>query len=587
MAVNELLNQQERSSTRTYDQQSIEPHTEARIGTSVVPPPPPAVQHREVSKTVQIQCGSCQEVLTVQVTAMGDQPVNAQATCPHCHTLNQFTVPPDTIQQAPREQVERSAQIRCCQCQGIMTVNVEGFRGQAIEAEAECPRCQQTNRFVLPPEKDSPVASEAAPLEMYSPQTPTKLEGFDATHAPLNTPEISSAAPTVVSPPPLGGLPQNMQVQTVQVGTLVPTLTGVQRALLIGINYYGSKCELSGCIPDVYNMKRLLVETYHWNPSDIKLLTDDGQTERPTRENIVRYMHWLVRDAKPGDIFFFHYSGHGAQQEDPTHLEEDGMNETIIPVDVQTAGQITDDVIHEALVDPLPSGARLTSVMDSCHSGTGMDLPYTWLNGTGWKEDVNPWHSRGDVQLFSGCDDSQTSADASVGNLKGGAMTTAFCNAIRRNPNVSYTGLIEQLDIEMKREHMTQRPQLSTSQTFPVDRPFNLTDILPNQNQKVGRIVHKTFKAKPNKSRNVALNALVAGGVGLVGGLLIGSAMSERRRPIVVAPRRRPIIVAPVGRRPGPLFVGGGRGPFGGGGLRGKGFRGKGFGGKGFGKGFR
>ncbi|EER16730.1 conserved hypothetical protein [Perkinsus marinus ATCC 50983] len=355
---------------------------------------------------------------------------------------------------------------------------------------------------------------------------------------------------------------------------------GVQRALLIGINYYGSKCELSGCIPDVYNMKRLLVETYHWNPNDIKLLTDDGQTERPTRENIVRYMHWLVRDAKPGDIFFFHYSGHGAQQADPLHLEEDGMNETIIPVDVQKAGQITDDVIHEALVDPLPSGARLTSVMDSCHSGTGMDLPYTWLNGTGWKEDVNPWHSRGDVQLFSGCDDSQTSADASVGNLKGGAMTTAFCNY-----DIEFiTYLRKYTTVESSSDQVGSSGLLSKYGSTPVLRPFSLTDILPNQNQKVGRIVHKTFKAKPNKSRNVALNALVAGGAGLVGGLLIGDAIGHaedrhrrpvvvepRRRPVVIEPRRRPVVVEPR-RHPGPVIVEGPRGPFGGRG-KGKGFR--------------
>lgn len=34
------------------------------------------------------------------------------------------------------------------------------------------------------------MASEAAPLEMYSPEMPTKLEGLDATYAPLNTPEV-------------------------------------------------------------------------------------------------------------------------------------------------------------------------------------------------------------------------------------------------------------------------------------------------------------------------------------------------------------------------------------------------------------
>ncbi|KAF4679592.1 Ca(2+)-dependent cysteine protease [Perkinsus olseni] len=375
----------------------------------------------------------------VAVNMLLSQQPRPAGNAPEYPSRPQVAAPTVATQSVPREQAEHSAEIRCCSCQEIMTVKVRGPCDEAVEAEAACPRCHQMNRFVLPAEKEPVVASEAAPFKPYPQQMSANFEAFDTAHAPPLTPQSAPTSPITESQAQLG-LPQNMRIQSVQVGTLVPTLTGVQRALLVGINYYGSNCELSGCIPDVHNMKRLLVETYHWNPNDIKLLTDDGQNEAPTRENIIRYMHWLVRDAKPGDIFFFHYSGHGAQQEDPLHLEEDGMNETIIPVDVQRSGQITDDVIHETLVDPLPSGARLTSVMDCCHSGTGMDLPFTWLAGRGWKEDVNPWHSSGDVQLFSGCDDSQTSADAAAGNLKGGAMTTAFCNSIRSNPQVHWPG---------------------------------------------------------------------------------------------------------------------------------------------------
>ena len=33
-----------------------------------------------------------------------------------------------------------------------------------------------------------------------------------------------------------------------------------------------------------------------------------------------------------------------------------------------------DDEIYNLLVDPLPEGARLTALFDSCHSGTIMDL---------------------------------------------------------------------------------------------------------------------------------------------------------------------------------------------------------------------
>lgn len=48
---------------------------------------------------------------------------------------------------------------------------------------------------------------------------------------------------------------------------------------------------------------------------------------------------------RPGDVLFFHFSGHGAQQEDPNGFEEDGMNETILPVDFEHAGMMTDDHI--------------------------------------------------------------------------------------------------------------------------------------------------------------------------------------------------------------------------------------------------
>ena len=40
-----------------------------------------------------------------------------------------------------------------------------------------------------------------------------------------------------------------------------------------------------------------------------------------------------MQGARAGDVLFFHFSGHGAQEEDPKGWEEDGMNETILPVD--------------------------------------------------------------------------------------------------------------------------------------------------------------------------------------------------------------------------------------------------------------
>mmetsp|Transcript_41941 Transcript_41941/g.105773 ORF Transcript_41941/g.105773 Transcript_41941/m.105773 type:complete len:203 (+) Transcript_41941:1-609(+) len=110
--------------------------------------------------------------------------------------------------------------------------------------------------------------------------------------------------------------------------------------------------------------------------SDIKILMDKEGYESPTQSNIMHAMHWLVEDAESGDSLFMHYSGHGGQVPDEDGDEADGLDETMVPLDYQSAGQIRDDDIFKALVAPLPAGVRLTAVMDCCHSGTILDLPY-------------------------------------------------------------------------------------------------------------------------------------------------------------------------------------------------------------------
>ena len=54
--------------------------------------------------------------------------------------------------------------------------------------------------------------------------------------------------------------------------------------------------------------------------------------------------------------------------------EADGIDETIVPVDYQTNSQIRDDTILKELVMPLPSGVRLTCLMDCCHRHYGQPL---------------------------------------------------------------------------------------------------------------------------------------------------------------------------------------------------------------------
>ena len=87
--------------------------------------------------------------------------------------------------------------------------------------------------------------------------------------------------------------------------------TGRRKALLIGINYFGQRGQLRGCINDVKNMSGYLNQNFGYAREDMVTLTDDQQNQmsQPTKQNILRAMHWLVKDAQPNDSLFFHYSG--------------------------------------------------------------------------------------------------------------------------------------------------------------------------------------------------------------------------------------------------------------------------------------
>ena len=157
-----------------------------------------------------------------------------------------------------------------------------------------------------------------------------------------------------------------------------PPGTQRTRALLIGINYVGHNVGvLSGCHNDVHMMKQFIVsQGFDDSPDSMKILMDDGANNLPTRQNIENAMRWLVSGARANDALFVHYSGHGSQVKDTSGDEASGMDQTMVPVDYQRAGQIIDDWIFEALVLPLPKGATMFCVMDCCHSGSIMDLPF-------------------------------------------------------------------------------------------------------------------------------------------------------------------------------------------------------------------
>lgn len=178
-------------------------------------------------------------------------------------------------------------------------------------------------------------------------------------------------------------IPQLTSSRRLDVGhqfTLRPdNFSGTYRAVMIGINYVGQDGELSGCHNDANNMMEFLINKHGFQRENITILMDDGEHYEPTRDNILSAFRNLVNQSQAGDACFVHYSGHGGKVVDDNGDEEDGYDETLIPVDYDSAGQIRDDDVFSTLVGAMPAGVTLTCLMDCCHSGSILDLPFKFV----------------------------------------------------------------------------------------------------------------------------------------------------------------------------------------------------------------
>jgi len=157
---------------------------------------------------------------------------------------------------------------------------------------------------------------------------------------------------------------------------------GTRYAVLIGINYETHKQgRLRGCHNDVYNIMNYITNVGGFDPANIVLLLDDGKETMPTKDNILNALIELTEKCEAGDTAFVHYSGHGARVRDETGTEKSGFCSTLVPVDYNKpgVGQILDKQLYEDLVCAMPAETSMTCMMDCCHSGTVLDLPYNFV----------------------------------------------------------------------------------------------------------------------------------------------------------------------------------------------------------------
>lgn len=267
----------------------------------------------------------------------------------------------------------------------------------------------------------------------------------------------------------------------------------MKRALLVGINYVGTRDELRGCINDINNVASYLQSVREY-PLNSCIVLSDVAPRKPTRANILAAFKELLQGVRAGDELWFHFSGHGTLQRDLNGDEESGTDSCICPLDYEQSGLISDDVVRSELAALVPVGARLYMVLDMCHSGTGCDLRYKFdddsylLNASApapTAYDPNAWALRqtsyefkkyvktaGEVVCISGCQDNQTSADAYLGGQAAGALTHSLLASLRANPAASYKWkhLLKDVCCRERVGRFSQRTSLTSGQ------PLNLED---------------------------------------------------------------------------------------------------------------
>ncbi len=273
----------------------------------------------------------------------------------------------------------------------------------------------------------------------------------------------------------------------------------MKKALLVGINYPGTSNELRGCVNDVMSTSDIITKHFGFDdPKNRRMLTDASATTA----NIIERLEWLVDGAGPGDVLFFHYSGHGSQvinqKYDVQDYEPDGMDEIICPIDLDWRDKMITDDMLKAIFDKVPTGVNLTVFLDSCHSGTMLDqsnqyqplrpsirtvsespnrpkfiaMPADITNrGIGLNLAVRPRSLQTvtrDVNqtglLLSGCRSDQTSADAWIHNKYTGAATYYLTKVLASHSyDVDYKTLVDEMNAGLQADGYNQCPELDGS----------------------------------------------------------------------------------------------------------------------------
>lgn len=200
-----------------------------------------------------------------------------------------------------------------------------------------------------------------------------------------------------------------------------PSIQG--KGLFIGINYSGAN-KLNGCENDSKSLKKY----FEGKGFECELMIKDQ-----TKANIIKKIKDLATHSFQGTRnFIIQYSGHGTTIPDGNGDERDGKDEGLVSLDTRI---LVDDELFLLFKNFHPL-SKIFLIIDACHSGSILDLPYSYINVNG-SVDVDNYittQNNNEIEqkifMISGCRDDQYSMDTYSNRRREhcGALSNALIN---------------------------------------------------------------------------------------------------------------------------------------------------------------
>lgn len=256
------------------------------------------------------------------------------------------------------------------------------------------------------------------------------------------------------------------------------TVTLRAKAVAFGLNYAGdadASMRLKGCVNDARRMAAYLREI----GVPCSIYTDATDPSDTSAAGIVSRLQELAKASHTEnlELAWIHFSGHGVSVRDKSGDEADKRDEALVPRDYLTAGYILDDSLNEILGDFNPK-TRVICVFDCCHSGTLVDLKFSWM-GTRCMTENAKCKATGPIITLSGCLDMQvakemdTSGEA-ADQQSSGVMTTNLLAVLKTNPaaRANVFSLVSLLRTRMSQGKFPQIPVVTSSYDLRTNPKF-------------------------------------------------------------------------------------------------------------------